>query len=177
MRERIGERLRRCKLELHPGKTLVACTDPQNRNAEIRQFDFLGFTFRPRVARSKAGVIFLSFGPAISTKAAKGLRQIVRRTWRLPRRTTMSLDELANMVNPALRGWMQYYGRFRPSELGSAFRNINLSLRLWVMRKYKRFKRRPRAAMAWLGRIAQIKPVLFAHWEIASLALRPAAGR
>ena len=177
MRQQIGERLRRCKLELHPEKTRVVCTDTLRRNSETKPFDFLGFTFRPRLARSKAGVIFLSYSPAISDKAGKGLRQVIRRTWRLPRRTTMSLEELAKMINPALRGWIQYYGHFRPSELGSVLRNLNLSIRLWAMRKFKRFKHKPQAAMVWLGRIAQRKPALFAHWEIASLVPHPAVGR
>ena len=177
MRQRIDARLRHCRLELHPEKTRVVCTDPQNRGAVSSTFDFLGFTFRPRMARSRAGAIFLSYGPAISKEAAKGLRQVIRRTWRLPRRTTMSLEELAKMANPALRGWIQYYGHFRPSELGSALCNLNLCLRLWVMRKFKRFKHKPQAAMVWLGRIAQNKPALFAHWEITTLVPRPAAGR
>jgi RNA-directed DNA polymerase len=130
------------------------CCRPGVAAEEAKSFDFLGFTFQPRVAKSRKGQIFVTFGPAISGKAAKSLRASMRRTWRVPKRTEMSLNELAQKVNPALRGWIRYYGRFRPSELVSVFRGINLSLRLWVMRKYKRFKRRPRAAMAWLRGIA-----------------------
>ena len=95
----------------------------------------------------------------------------------MPNRTEMSLDDLAKKVNPVLRGWIRYYGRFRRSALVSVFRGINLALRLWAMRKYKRFKRRPRAAMAWLRGIAEKDRGLFAHWEIAGLAPSVAAGR
>jgi RNA-directed DNA polymerase len=177
MRHRIAERLRRCGLQLHPEKTRVVCCRPNAKSAEAKCFDFLGFTFRPRVAKSRTGQIFVTFSPAISGKAAKSLRVTMRRTWKLPKRTEMSLDQLAQKVNPALRGWIRYYGRFRASELVSVFRGINLALRLWVMRKYKRFKRRPRAAMAWLRRIALKNRGLFAHWEIASLSPTVAAGR
>jgi RNA-directed DNA polymerase len=177
MRRRIGERLQRCGLQLHPEKTRVVCCRPGVAVEDAKSFDFLGFTFQPRLAKSRKGQIFVTFSPAISGKAAKSLRATMRRTWRVPKRTEMSLNELAQKVNPALRGWIRYYGRFRPSELVSVFRGINLALRLWAMRKYKRFKRRPRAAMAWLRGIAAKDRGLFAHWEIAGLAPTVAAGR
>jgi RNA-directed DNA polymerase len=177
MRRRIAERLQRCGLQLHPEKTRVACCRPNVEAVEAKRFDFLGFTFQPRVAKSRTGQIFVTFSPAISGNAAKSLRATMRRTWRVPKHTEMSLDELAQKVNPALRGWIRYYGRFRPSDLVSVFRGLNLSLRLWAMRKYKRFKRRPRAAMAWLRGIAAKNRGLFAHWEIAGLSPTVAAGR
>ena len=34
------------------------------------QFDFLGFTFQPRLVKSNIGKYFVSFSPAISKKAA-----------------------------------------------------------------------------------------------------------
>jgi RNA-directed DNA polymerase len=165
----IDERLRRCKLQLHPEKTRVVCCDLRGDRSDVSAFDFLGFTFRPRLARAKSGQIFLTYGPAISRRAAKGLRETVRRQWHLQRRTSMTLAELAEMMNPVLRGWIGYYGRFRPSALAAALRNINPALRLWVRRKYKRFKRRPQAAAAWVQRIASSEPHLFAHWELLGL--------
>ena len=176
MHARIDARLRRCDLELHPEKTRVVCCDVGDRE-RVSSFDFLGFTFRPRLAKSQVGALFVTFGPAISRKAARGLRETVRRDWRLPTRTSMTIAELAKMMNPVLRGWIGYYGRFRRSALVGALRNLNLSLRLWTMRKYKRFKRRPRAAMAWLRRIALSARGLFVHWEIAGLIPTVVAGR
>jgi RNA-directed DNA polymerase len=138
---RIAERLQRCGLQLHPEKARIVCCRPNIAAEETKSFDFLGFTFQPRVAKARNGQIFVTFSPAISGKAAKSLRATMRRTWRVPKRTEMSLNELAQKVNPALRGWIRYYGRFRPSELVPVFRGINLALRLGVLRKYKRFKR------------------------------------
>ena len=177
MQRRIAERLQRCGLQLHPEKTRVVCCRPDVATEETKSFDFLGFTFQPRVAKTRTGQIFVTFGPAISGKAAKSLRATIRRTWRVPQRSEMSLDEVAQKVNPALRGWIRYYGRFRPSELVSVFRGINLALRLWAMRKYKRFKRRPRAAMAWLRGIAAKDGGLFAHWGIPGLFPTMTVGR
>lgn len=176
MREQIETRLRRCGLEVHPEKTRVVCCDVTDRN-RVKSFDYLGFTFRPRAAKAKSGQIFSTFGPGVSKKAAKDMRETMRREWRLPTRTLMTLGEVAKMINPALRGWVQYYGHFRRSELVSVFRGINMSLRQWVMRKYKRFKRRPQAAMAWLKRIAVTERGYFAHWEIAGLTPTIRAGQ
>ena len=176
LRGRIKARLRQCKLQLHPGKTrVVACGVHGEKGA--RSFDFLGFTFQPRLAKSRSGQVFVSFGPAVSRKAAKTLRAKARRQWRIPSRTTMSLQELARMINTVLRGWIRYFGRFRPSALVSALRNLNLSLRRWVMRKYKRFKGRPRAAMQWLVDISRRECGLFAHWKYPSLLPTVKAGR
>lgn len=174
MRAQIENRLHRCKLELHPEKTRVVCCDLRGERRRVSSFDFLGFTFRPRLAKAASGQIFVTYGPGISSKAAKGLREVVRRKWRLPSRTTMSIEALAKMLNPVLRGWIGYYGRFRRSALVAALRTVNPALRVWVMRKYKRFKHRFQKAMAWLHRIASKEPGLFAHWEIA--ALLPGSG-
>ncbi|MCL4686421.1 group II intron reverse transcriptase/maturase [Myxococcota bacterium] len=177
IRDRIARRLQQCGLELHPRKTRVVCCRPHSPSSEARSFDFLGFTFQPRVARSKAGRLFTTFGPAISRAAANDVRRTIRRLWRLSQRTGMELNEIASLANPVLRGWINYYGRFRPSALVAVFRTLNLSLRRWVMRKYKRFKGRPRAAMRWLGDIAQRDRELFAHWKYPSLLPTVVAGR
>jgi RNA-directed DNA polymerase len=176
MRDRIDARLRQCRLQLHPTKTrVVACGSHGPKGA--RSFDFLGFSFQPRLAKSDSGALFVSFGPAVSLKAATSLRRRTRRDWRLSSRTMMSLHEVAAMVKPVLGGWIRYFGRFRPSALVSALRFLNLHLRAWVMRKFKRFRKRPHAAMAWLRRIALAEPALFAHWKIAGLQPTVPAGR
>src|SRR5260363_365991 len=43
------------------------------------QFDFLGYTFRPRRVTDRMGKRFVGFVPAISDKAAKAMRQEMRR--------------------------------------------------------------------------------------------------
>jgi len=47
-----------------------------------------------------------------------------------------------------------------------AFRPLNRALAAWVRRKYKRFKRRDRASMQWLARVAQRDPQLFVLWQL-----------
>jgi len=174
MRHCIEERLKRCRLELHPEKTkIVYCKDANRRGTyPYRAFDFLGFTFRPRLAKSRAGVYFVSFIPAVSLKAAKKMHETMR-GWKFHLRSDKSLEDLSHMFNPQLRGWINYYGRFYPSALYPMFRQFLRSQVKWVMRKYKRLKGHQRRATHWLGRLVRRQPALFAHWQFG---VRPATG-
>ena len=71
IRDRIAARLAECGLELHPVKTrIVYCKDSgRSGSFEHEQFTFLGYTFRPRLAKSRAGKFFVSFSPAVSRDA------------------------------------------------------------------------------------------------------------
>ena len=66
-----------CALELHPEKTRIVYCKDANRigNHETIQFDFLGFTFRPRKAMNRFGRVFLSFSAVPSRTALKLMRQ------------------------------------------------------------------------------------------------------
>lgn len=176
VRQAVQERLARCKLEVHPSKTkIVYCKDSHRRASNPEEsFEFLSFTFRSRRARNRRGEYFVSFSPAMSRRAAKRIRQEMRRSWRLPRRTDKDLADLAHMFNPVIRGWIGYFGRYHKSALYPVFRHLNLTLSWWAMRKYKRFRGHRRRAGHWLGAIAQRQPTLFAHWQL--LGVRPSAG-
>lgn len=166
----VTARLARCHLDVHPQKTkIVYCKDSNRRGMGAEgSFDFLGFTFQPRRARNRRGEYFVSFSPAISGKAAKAIRATMRRTWRVRRRTDKSLVDLARMFNPELRGWIQYYGNFRPSALYRIFQSLDRALVKWAMRKYKRFKDRPRRARTWLNHVRERDSKLLAHWHLLS---------
>ncbi len=167
----IRDRLLQCGLELHPMKTrIVYCKDDDRRGEhEHVSFDFLGYTFQPRRAKNRWGKYFVSFLPAISTKAAKAIRATIR-GWRMAStRNNQPLENLARLVNPVAQGWMNFYGRFYRSKCLQVLRHINEALAAWVRRKFKdRFRRRDRASVHWLGRIAQRDPALFAHWRFGA---------
>jgi len=173
--EAIRMRLADCGLELHPTKTkIVYCMDDDRRGEyEHVSFDFLGFTFQPRRARSRHGRFFVSFLPAISDKAAKTVRKTIRE-WRMAStRNHRSLEDLAKLVNPVVRGWTDYYARYYPSKWKTVLRHLDRALVAWVSRKFLRFRCRERAATYWLGCVARRDPNLFAHWQ---LGVRPAVG-
>jgi RNA-directed DNA polymerase len=171
---KLAVRFRECGLELHPEKTrIIYCKDDDRRGHHpLTKFDFLGYTFRPRRARNRHGKYFVSFLPAISNKAAKEIRHIIR-NWRIHLKPGKSLEDLSRMLNPIIRGWIQYYGRFYKSALYSTMRHLNRALVHWVRRKYKRFHTHRRRAEYWLGRIARREPRLFAHWQ---MGIKPTAG-
>ena len=169
-------RLAECGLELHPEKTkVVYCQDDDRRGThEHTSFDFLGYTFRPRRAKNRHGKLFISFLPGVSNKAAKSIRATIR-SWRLgSTRNNQSLEEIAKFVNPFVRGWVNYYGRFYKSALTPVLRELERSLAYWVRRKFKRFARHARRAVHWLGNVARREPNLFVLWQIG---IRPATGQ
>ena len=173
--EAIRGRFTQCGLELHPAKTRVVYCKDNDRRGEYEHvaFDFLGYTFQPRRAKNRWGKFFVNFLPAISTKAATAIRTTIR-GWRMAStRNNQRLEDLANVVNPVVRGWMNYYGRFYRSKCVQILRHLNEALAAWARRKYKRLRRRERASMHWLGGIARRDPKLFVLWQ---LGVRPEAG-
>ena len=174
--EAIRDRFARCALELHPTKTrIVYCKDDDRLGGyEHIKFDFLGYTFQPRRAKNRWGKFFVSFLPAISTKAATTIRKTIREWQLASTRNNQRLEDLARVVNPVVRGWLNYYGRYYRSKCVQILRHLNEALAAWVRRKYTRLRRRERASVHWLGRIARRDPGLFVHWQ---LGVQPEAGR
>ncbi len=166
LKARLERRFRECKLELHPEKTqIVCCHVGKQQNTQVaKKFDFLGYCFRARLVRSRQGKTFVGFTPAISPLSAKKIRQQARR-WRLHLRTSQSLDDIARAVNPAIRGWMNYYGAYHRSSLAPVLRHINSHLLKWVKRKYKKRGRSTKRAKVLLESVAYHRPELFAHWQ------------
>ncbi len=160
-------RLAECQLELHPTKTKIIYCRDSNRNGAYPNvmFDFLGYCFRPRKAENKrTGKLFCSFAPAASASALKSMREKIR-DLEIRRRTDVSMGDIARKINPLLRGWIEYYGRYTPSSITPMLRYVNQTLRAWVMRKFKRFKGRKTCAGQFLTRTARESAGLFVHWR------------
>jgi len=174
LRSALEERLHECGLQMHPVKTkIVYCKDGDRRGSyPVTSFDFLGFTFRARRSKNKWGKYFVNFSPAMSNKAAKAIRQEVR-SWRMPKRSDKSIEDLSSMFGATIQGWINYFGRFYRSQMYMTLRHINAKLVWWAMRKYKKLHRHRRRAEHWLGRVAERFPSLFPHWR---MGLLPAVG-
>lgn len=160
----IEERLKECKLELHPEKSgIVYCKDSNRRKDYPKtSFTFLGYEFRPRSAKRRDGKVWTSFLPAISASAMKRIRQAIRE-WNLPRQTSVSLNELAKRYNAQIRGWMNYYSHFYKSALCRLYDHLDRKLMQWAQRKYRKVTGSTRAR-EWLKKVIGRQPRLFVYW-------------
>jgi group II intron reverse transcriptase/maturase len=171
LKAELYERLMACHLEMHPTKTkVVYCQDGKRKGkcANVK-FDFLGYCFRPRlVRRFRDNSLFGGFNPAVSPSAIKAMRKAIR-DLNLRRQTQLSLQDLARMLNPLLRGWIAYYGRYAPTALYPVLRYVNQTLVVWARRKFKRFKDHTIRASQFLQRLAAKQRDLFVHWDIGMI--------
>ena len=161
-------RLAECHLEMHPTKTkIVYCKDGKRKGKYPNiKFDFLGYRFRPRVVRrSRDKKLFCSFSPAVSPLALKSMREKIKELG-IRRRTELSLADIAYRINPLLRGWINYYGRYAPSALAPLLRYVNQTLLAWAMRKFKRFKAHKIRASHFLQKLSRQSANHFVHWRL-----------
>jgi len=169
----LADRLSICKLTLHPEKTkIVYCKDVNRREDYPNQsFDFLGFTFRARKTVWHGHLLAHGFRPAASSKALKAISRTIRR-WALHHRSDKSLQDLATIYNPYIRGWINYYGQFYRKQLQVMLLRIDTYLVRWACRKFKRLRRRQRGAWQWLARVRRSNPTLFSHWRVFNVGGR-----
>jgi len=176
----LDKRMAEVGLQLHPDKTrIVFCKDGKRRysDCEHTSFTFLGYTFRARNAPTRDGTsMFTGFLPAVSKDALKKMSEEVR-SWRIHLRTATELKDLASWINPVVRGWMTYYGRYYRTALDGLLRRINAYLMRWAQRKYKRLRSFKKARRWWHGLTAR-QPGMFALWGLDERVLtRSGMGR
>jgi group II intron reverse transcriptase/maturase len=166
--KKVSERMQECGLELHKDKTkLVYCRDYRRKgNYPDVKFDFLGYTFQPRTSKSKRdGKLFLGYDCAISIRSKKRIVAKMREL-EIPRLTHKSIVGVAQYLNPYIRGWVNYYGKFRGYEMNSIFQLLRRRLVFWARKRYKRYKYSINKAYGWLDRVREQFPNLFYHWQI-----------
>lgn len=164
----IKERLGHCGLTLHPDKTkIVYCKDfKRQQKYEKVQFDFLGHTFQPRTSKSKkTGRLFLGFDCAISIQSRSRIFEHIRKM-EIPRMRCDSIVGIAHHLNPKLRGWIRYFGKYRGYSLSKVFYVLRIKLVRWARYRYKRYRNNLTNAYRWLDRVRKQFPSLFYHWYV-----------
>jgi RNA-directed DNA polymerase len=168
LKAELQARLAECRLELHPTKTKIVYCKDRNRTGTYPnvKFDFLGYEFRPRaVWGPRNGRLHCGYTPAVSPSALKSMRATIR-DLNIRRLTHVTLVDIARKLNPLLRGWVDYYGRYTRSALHPLLRYVNQTLLAWTMRKFKRFKTHKIRASHFLQRLVRDEASLFVHWRI-----------
>src|ERR1700736_3046146 len=84
----------------------------------------------------------------------------------LHHRSDKSLQDLAEMYNPCIRGWINYYSHFYKTQLRPTLKRIDLYVIRWSRRKFKRLRRKTKGARDWFDRLRRANPTLFAHWRL-----------
>ncbi|MDD7888330.1 group II intron reverse transcriptase/maturase [Flavivirga sp. 57AJ16] len=164
----INVRLESCGLILHPDKTkIVYCKDFRRQEKyEKVQFDFLGYTFQPRTSKSKKSEkLFLGFDCAISIQSRSRIFETIRKM-EIPRMRCDSIVGIAHHLNPKLRGWIRYFGKYRGYSLSKVFYVLRIKLVRWARYRYKRYRNNLTNAYRWLDRVRKQFPSLFYHWYV-----------
>ena len=165
--DKLKARLKEYSLEIHPEKTrIVYCYRTARFHKEGKDipvsFDFLGFTFKPRLCEKSNGEKFWGYRPAISKKSQKKiadeLRKLAFHKW-----SSYDLQGLADALAPKIRGWINYFGHFRISELQQVFRLLNIRIAKWIRWKYK--LKTYAQSYGRLKRIIRWYPNTFVHWK------------
>ena len=174
LRQALAQRFAECRLQLHPQKTKVVYCNDANRPGKYpeRCFDFLGYTFRPRIGAKprRQTLCQLSSGGqqyGRQENAAKRATLAIASAQRLGAARDSragydlsSADGCATTVGSIPRSFALNSARLMPSSCGGR------------CRKYKRFRGHTEAVWDWLRALKRRIPNLFAHWS----GLEPAAG-
>ena len=167
--QELKQRFAECGLEIHPVKTrIVYCKDVSRKanNDAPKEFKFLGFVFKQRVARNpKLKTQFMSFQPSIGDETLKQMRKIIKYQWKIGLAVHMSLADIAKEINPKLRDWINYYGMFYRSRLKALGYYIDRQIMKWFRNKYKTQRGNIKSSKDWLKSVFDKNTKLFAHWS------------
>lgn len=160
MHRQIQARMQECKLQLHPEKTKIVNIRGFSEKKYPKGYDFLGFTVRPSSYKhpNRAEVktipsLFVSHKSKTSIMEKFAAMQIHKK-----RRT---LEEVARELNPVIRGIINYYHKFRKSDMRVVWWQLNNRLLKWVKWEKGLYKA---ASIQYLKTKYKQQPNLFQHW-------------
>lgn len=172
--EMLKEQMQRVGLTIHPEKSkIVFC---QRNNEEVPEdvetsFVFLGYCFRPRLVKSGQGKYFMGFTPAVSSDAGKVFREKIKEG--IEQQNSTDIVALSERLNPIIRGWINYFTKFTPSE---AFRQginyVNLTLVRWLRKTRRKARRSYQKAQRLLHQIAMSNIEMFYHWKVGYIPVK-----
>jgi hypothetical protein len=164
---KLKDRLEACGLRAHPEKPKIVYgkKDGRNLNSYPVQFDFLGFNFQQRRIKLKNGWSFLQYDCKMIRKSKVRINGELRKC-NFHNKTQRSIQDLASLLNPKIRGWVQYYGKISRNCLNPIFYYLHHRIIRWILNKYKGFRGSKVKAVIWLRHISDAYPYLFYHWGL-----------
>lgn len=159
-------RMKSCKLELHPEKTRIVYCKDKDRTKEYQEtgFDFLGYTFKGVFIKYRTGGMGINYIASASKKSNKAFRDKIR-ALEIHKKTGCKIEMIAENINPIVRGWINYYGKYNPQAIKYSLDCVDRRIIKWAMCKYKRFRGHRRRAEKWLSEVQKREPNMFAHWK------------
>jgi group II intron reverse transcriptase/maturase len=163
----LEKRMNEIGLQLHPEKTRIAYCKDEDRKGEypITEFEFLGYTYKARYIRCRDGKMRNNFICYVSKQSGKFFRDKIK-TLEIHKKTGSTIQMISEILNPLIRGWMNYFGKYSPSAMKYTLAVIENRIIKWAMSKYKYFRGRRKRAEKWLSQVKQREPALFAHWKL-----------
>jgi RNA-directed DNA polymerase len=156
----IQQRMKACKLALHPVKTKIVNLRGTSEKKYPRSVDFLGFSLRPIWSKVVKGNMLLvtSF---MSTKSKTRVLQKFK-SYRI-HKSRKPIEAIAAQLKPVIQGVMNYYCKFWSSHTQNVWLQLNARLLKWVKWEKGLYKK---AAIKWLKTKYKEKPDLFPHWRL-----------
>lgn len=160
---KLHNRFTECGLTIHPTKTQIVCLtrNPLNKDVtKVYSFEMGGFAFTPQWVKDGEERKLMIL-PSPSKAAKKAIMDKIR-SLKLHTRTG-SIYVVANLLNPLVRGWQNYYCHFIKRNLNDLWRFVNRRLEKWCKWNKRMSLRKSRR---WLNTLYKMQPSLFAHWSV-----------
>ena len=160
---KLKKRFTECGLTIHPIKTQIVCLKRNQAKkdvGEVHTFEMGGFVFTSQWVKVK-GEWKLLILPSPSKASKKAIMDKIR-SLKLHTRTG-SIYVVANLLNPLVRGWQNYYCYFIKRDLNDLWRFVNRRLEKWCKWNKRMNLRKSRR---WLNTLYKMQPGLFAHWSV-----------
>lgn len=152
-------RLALCKLSVHDEKTKIVNIRGSSEQKYAMSFDFLGFTIEPHYTKVKGNVHRILPRSVISKRSVSSVLEKFKGI----HKRRVSVEVLANELNPIIRGVMNYYCKFWSYHTQELWRQLNKRLQKWVKWEKGLYVM---ASIKWLKKKYADRPNLFAHWKL-----------
>lgn len=145
---------------MHPSKTKVVNFRGESKTKYPRKLDFLGFTIKLQMVKTRVGLKLMTTSVISSTSITSVLRKF--RTMKI-HKMRGSIERVSSRLTPVIRGIMNYYCKFWNGHTFGIWKRLNDRLIKWV--KWEK-RKSVRAAIRWLKGVCKTQPDLFPHWKL-----------